>query len=89
MIKTLRTENGGNPLFEFQFSLISSQQGMRRVQKTVFHAQLQQHRETRSSDNLGVHLTEALYKAIKDQITSDARQSNQEQTKRRRRWGKR
>ena len=38
-----------------------------------FHAVLEQGREARTSDDLGVQLMEALYKAIKDQIAPDAR----------------
>ena len=60
------------PLFTFQLERIGRRRRWREtVDHTQFHAELVQHREARSSDNLGVHLMEALYTAIREQI--DAR----------------
>ena len=60
------------PLFTFQLERIGRRRRWREtVDHTQFHAELVQHREARSSDNLGVHLMEALYSAIREQI--DAR----------------
>ena len=60
------------PLFTFQLERIGPRRRWREtVDHTQFHAELVQHREARSSDNLGVHLMEALYSAIRQQI--DAR----------------
>ena len=108
----------GNPLFEFQFSPINSQQWLRRVQKTVFHAQLRQLRDPLDTDDMGVTLVSALEEATKQHLEkigarvvsptftlcdsisfgslsihlwhrgNIVRQSNQEQTRRRRRWEK-
>ena len=41
------------------------------VDHRQFHTVLEQGREARTSDDLGVHLMEALYTAIKDQIPED------------------
>ena len=60
------------PLFTFQLERIGRRRRWREtVDHSQYHAVLNQHREARSSDNLGVHLMEALYSAIRDQI--DAR----------------
>ena len=42
----------GNPLFEFEFTPVSEQQWMRRVQKTVHHAKLQQLRDPEDTDDM-------------------------------------
>ena len=60
------------PLFTFQLERIGRRRRWREtVDHTQFHAELVQHREARNTDNLGVHLMEALYAAIRNQI--DAR----------------
>ena len=41
------------------------------VDHSRFHAVLEQHREARTTDNLGVQLMEALYTAIRGQIPED------------------
>ena len=60
------------PLFTFQLERIGRRRRWREtVDHTQYHAVLNQHREARTTDNLGVHLMEALYNAIRQQI--DAR----------------
>ena len=60
------------PLFTFQLERIGRRRRWREtVDHTQYHAVLNQHREARTTDNLGVHLMEALYSAIRQQI--DAR----------------
>ena len=70
-----RTEQVGGtlgPLFTFELERIGRRRRWREtVEHAQYHAVLEQHREARSTDNLGVHLMEALYNAIRDQI--DAR----------------
>ena len=60
------------PLFTFRLEQIGRRRRWREtVNHAQFHAVLVQHRDARASDNLGVHLMEALYTAIRRQI--DAR----------------
>ena len=60
------------PLFTFRLEQIGRRRHWREtVNHAQFHAVLVQHRDARASDNLGVHLMEALYSAIRQQI--DAR----------------
>ena len=60
------------PLFTFRLEQIGRRRRWREtVNHSQFHAVLEQHREARTGDNLGVHLMEALYSAIREQI--DAR----------------
>ena len=60
------------PLFTFRLERIGRRRRWREtVDHTQFHAVLVQHRDARTTDNLGVHLMEALYSAIREQI--DAR----------------
>ena len=78
MVRSLdRSEQFGGalgPLFRFRMEPAGRRRQWRNiVDHTQFHAVLEQGREARTSDNLGVHLMEALYKAIKDQFTPDAR----------------
>ena len=58
----------GNPLFEFEFTPISEQQWMRRVRKTVFHAQLQQLRDPEDTDDMGVAIVKALEEATRQHL---------------------
>ena len=58
----------GNPLFEFQFSPISSQQWLRRVQKSVYHARLHQRRALEDRDDIGVALVTALEEATRQHL---------------------
>ena len=60
------------PLFTFRLEQIGRRHRWREtVDHTQYHAVLEQQREARPGDNLGVHLMEALYSAIREQI--DAR----------------
>ena len=77
MVRSLdRSEQFGGvlgPLFRFRMEPAGRRRHWRNiVDHAQFHAVLEQGREARTSDDLGVHLMEALYKAIKDQITPDA-----------------
>ena len=58
----------GNPLFEFQFTPVSEQQWLKRVQKTVFHAQLRQLRDPKDSDDMGVAIVSALEEATRQHL---------------------
>ena len=58
----------GNPLFEFDFNPISEQQWLRRLQKTVYHAQLRQRREPVEGDDMGVAIVTALEKATRQHL---------------------
>ena len=60
----------GNPLFQFTFTPISEQQWMRRVRKTVYHAQLHQLRDPEDSDDMGVAIVKALEEATRQHLTS-------------------
>ena len=60
----------GNPLFEFAFTPLSSQQWMRRVRKTVFHAQLQQLRDPEDTDDMGVAIIKALQEATRQHLAN-------------------
>ena len=51
---------GGNPLFDFEFSPVSEQQWLKRVQKTVYHTRLRQRRPPEDSDDMGVAIVKAL-----------------------------
>ena len=76
-----RTEQLGGalgPLFNFRLE----NAGRRRrwhnvVDHAQFHAVLEQAREARPGDDLGVHLMEALYTAIRGQLAADARPHDQ------------
>ena len=72
--RTVQLGGALGPLFEFRMEQIGRR---RRWRETTDHAQfnavLEQQRDATDGDNLGVHLTEALYRAIKDQIASHAR----------------
>ena len=78
MVRSLdRTEQLGGalgPLFHFRMERAGRRRRWREtVDHTRFHAVLEQPREASSRDNLGVHLMEALYRAIRSQIATDAR----------------
>ena len=51
---------GGNPLFDFEFSPVSSQQWMRRVQKSIYSTRLRQRRALEETDDIGVAIVSAL-----------------------------
>ena len=72
-----RTEQIGGalgPLFRFDLAQIGRRRRWRDTTDHVqFHATLQQVREPVPRDNIGVHLTEALYDAIRTQIIPLAR----------------
>ena len=60
------------PLFTFQLERVGRRRRWREtVDHSQYHAVLNQHREARNTDNLGVYLMEALYSAIRNQL--DAR----------------
>ena len=63
-----RQQIGGNPLFEFQFSPISEQQWLRRVQKSIYNIRLKQRRELQESDDMGVALVTALEEATREHL---------------------
>ena len=78
MVRSLdRTEQLGgalDPLFQFQMEQIGRRRRWREsVDHVQYHAHLEQSRDATSGDNLGVHLTEALYRAIRNQIVPSAR----------------
>ena len=78
MVRALdRTEQLGGalgPLFDFRLAPIGRRRRWRdTTDHSQFHAHLEQLREARPGENLGVHLMEGLYRAIKDQISSHAR----------------
>ena len=77
MVRSLdRSEQFGGvlgPLFRFRMEPAGQRRHWRNiVHHTQFHAVLEQGREARTSDDLCVHLMEALYTAISGQITPDA-----------------
>ena len=77
MVRSLdRSEQFGGalgPLFRFRMEPAGRRRRWRDVvDHAQFHAVLEQGREARTSDNLGVHLMEALYSAIRRQM-EDAR----------------
>ena len=51
---------GGNPLFHFEFSPVSSKQWLKRVQKTVYSTRLRQMRLPKDSDDVGVAIVKAM-----------------------------
>ena len=51
---------GGNPLFNFEFLPVSSQQWLRRVQKTLYHTRLRQRRAPLDTDDMGVAIVRAM-----------------------------
>ena len=56
-------QTGGNPLgplFHFEFSPVSDQQWLKRVQKNVYHTRLRQRRLPKDSDDVGVAIVNAL-----------------------------
>ena len=59
----------GNPLFEFDFNPISEQQWLRRLQKTVYHAQLRQLRDPKDTDDMGVGIVKALEGGTRQHLT--------------------
>ena len=59
----------GNPLFEFDFNPISEQQWLRRLQKTVYHAQLRQRRDPEDTDDMGMAIVSALEEATRQHLT--------------------
>ena len=78
MVRSLdRTEQLGGalgPLFEFRLQPVGRRRRWREtVDHTQFHAHLEQPREASSGDDIGVHLMEALYRAIRSQIADNAR----------------
>ena len=78
MVRSLdRAEQFGGalgPLFRFRMEPAGRRRHWRNiVDHTQFHAVLEQGREAKTSDDLGVHLMEALYQAIRGQITVNAR----------------
>ena len=78
MLRSLDREEqlGGalGPLFHFRMQPVGRRRRWRdTVDHTQFHAVLEQPREATPGDNLGVHLMEALYRAIRGQIANDAR----------------
>ena len=78
MVRALdRTEQLGGalgPLFTFRMEPIGRRRRWRdTVDHAQFHAHLEQAREARRGDDLGVQLMEALYTAIRGQIAEDAR----------------
>ena len=58
----------GNPLFEFDFLPISEQQWLRKLQKTVYHAQLRQLRDPEDTDDMGVAIVKALEEAARQHL---------------------
>ena len=77
MVRALdrREQLGGalSPLFTFRMEPIGRRRRWRdTVDHAQFHAHLEQAREARRGDNLGVQLMEALYTAIRGQIAADA-----------------
>ena len=78
MVRSLDREEqfGGalGPLFRFRMEPAGRRRRWRdTVDHAQFHAVLEQGREARTGDDLGVHLMEALYTAIRRQIAVDAR----------------
>ena len=78
MVRSLdRTEQMGGalgPLFHFRLQPAGRRRRWRDiVDHTQFHAVLEQPREATPGDDIGVHLMEALYRAIRGQIAPDAR----------------
>ena len=78
MVRSLhRTEQLGGalgPLFAFRMQSAGRRRRWRTiVDHTQFHAHLEQLRDARSGDDIGVQLMEALYRAIRGQITTEAR----------------
>ena len=71
-----RTEQLGGalgPLFRFNLARIGPRRRWRNVaDHQQFHATLHQERDPVPRDNIGVHLTEALYEAIRAQIVPNA-----------------
>ena len=78
MVRSLdRTEQLGGalgPLFHFRMDQIGRRRRWRETtDHTQYHAVLEQMRDAVPGDNIGVHLTEALYRAIRNQILPSAR----------------
>ena len=78
MVRSLdRTEQLGGalgPLFSFRLQQIGPRRRWRETTDHVqYHATLVQERDSVPGDNLGVHLTEALYRAIRNQVIPSAR----------------
>ena len=78
MVRSLdRTEQLGGalgPLFEFRMQQIGRRRRWRDiVDHAQYHAHLSQPRDATPGDNIGVHLMEALYRAIRTQIAPTAR----------------
>ena len=78
MVRALDGEEqlGGalGPLFDFRMEPIGRRRRWRETtDHSQFNAHLEQQRDATDRDNLGVHLTEALYRAIRTQIAPHAR----------------
>ena len=78
MVRSLDREEqfGGalGPLFQFRMDPIGRRRRWRdTVDHSQFHAHLEQGRDATPGDDLGVHLMEALYTAIRTQIADNAR----------------
>ena len=78
MVRALDREEqlGGalGPLFDFRMVPTGRRRRWRETtDHSQFHAHLEQQRDATDGDNLGIHLTEALYRAIRTQIASHAR----------------
>ena len=78
MVRSLdRTEQLGGalgPLFQFRMEPAGRRRRWRDVvDHTQFHAVLEQPRDATPRDDIGVHLMEALYRAIRGQIADNAR----------------
>ena len=78
MVRSLNREEqfGGalGPLFRFTMEPIGRRRRWREtVDHSQFHARLEQGRDATPGDDIGVHLMEALYRAIRSQIAENAR----------------
>ena len=78
MVRALDREEqlGGalGPLFHFTMQPVGRRRRWREsVDHTQFHARLDQPRDATPGDDIGVHLMEALYRAIRSQIADNAR----------------
>ena len=77
MVRSLdRTEQLGGalgPLFAFRMQPVGRRRRWREtVDHTQFHAHLEQPRDATPGDDIGVHLMEALYRAIRSQIAPNS-----------------
>ena len=67
---------GGNPLFDFEFSPVSSQQWMRRVQKSIYSTRLRQRRALEETDDIGVAIVSALEDGTRQHLEKIGAQDN-------------